>query len=249
MPTVAVIDTVTILSRAAIARNSNLPSSATDTLLVLQNLAYELIVSPLNKGQIDNITISQTIEFEIIKSTGDLIMIGQSIGINIDRDRLLTSTVNAQQTLVGYIDRGVSGNSGDVFIDPAIVAFEASLTPVTTVSFTGLSAITLRKPSFGDTNTYEQIRVQRNTLGGGLEIYRDSFWPDTTTFTMTFDWLSQSEASLFQALIEGNLGRKITFLDHFGQSWLGYLSSPEASIVQPKVVGFTINVTFQVFTK
>jgi hypothetical protein len=95
----------------------------------------------------------------------------------------MVSAVTIQQILTAYIDKGVSGNSGSVFVDPAVAAYEAGLVAPTEIVLTCVNpdalpepinlTLNLRKPEFGDADIIDQFRVQRESIGGALEIYQD----------------------------------------------------------------------------
>jgi hypothetical protein len=158
----------------------------------------------------------------------------------------MTSAVTIQQILTAYLDKGVSGNSGAVFVDPAVAAYEASLVRPTEITLSCVNpdalpepintTINLRKPEFGDADIIDQFRVQRNTLGGGLEIYQDKMWPRTEKLELSFVYLPEEVAADF-----------LLFLSQFGRTLTGYITTPFEDILQPKTNGWSAKFTYQLW--
>ncbi len=204
----------------------------------------------------DTVHVTETLHPQAIRLSGDAAQVTEHISFNIIRAIHIVDTVPILQKLSFYKYKdNQSGNSGDVYVDPAIVAYEDNLVPPGHVTFTcSVSAalpesistsITLRKPSFGDNDSFEAFRVQRNTLGGDLEIYQDNIWPVYENITMQWDYLSHDDANNLLAFLSITEGQLITFDNQFGETFDGYILTPSEKVLQPKVNGFSASFTFQ----
>jgi hypothetical protein len=107
--------------------------------------------------------------------------------------------------------------------------------------------LNLRKPEFGDADIIDQFRVERNTLGGGLEIYQDRMWPRTEKLELSFVYLPEETAADLLLFLSKTVGQLITLHDQFGRTLTGYITTPFEDILQPKVHGWSAKFTFQLW--
>ena len=92
--------------------------------------------------------------------------------------------------------------------------------------------ITLRAPNFGDRSKFGYDRVNRETRGGVLRVYRDPQWPDQRTMQMDFSGIKDSEVDTLLSFIETTLGQEIGLRDWQGRQWKGIIMNPDAGIVR-----------------
>ena len=194
------------------------------------------------------IHINQHIIFNVEKSPiVTPIQVTQIITPTVERMIRITQNLPITQYIVYRKENRDGGNSGNVFVDPEVVVYQAGLPNVGNVIFTcGDDTITIRKPEFSDTVDYKQFRVQRNTLGGALQIYKDSMWPIYETFDMNWIYLNETDATALLIYLQNTIGKKMTFQNHFGEVFLGFIITPFEHILQPKRVGWSAEFTFQV---
>lgn len=237
----------------AIYSLSKLRSGGISQILTMRDLVTaELIPNPNFPKVEDDISISQIIDFSIEKFTPTFVSISQSVSRLIDRERSFFQNCPIDQTVVAYLDKNVSGSSGSVFVDPAIVAYENSLVAPEEISLTCVdpaASIYLRKPEFGDSDSYNQFRVERNTLGGDLQIFRDAMWPDDSILKFNFEYLNEDKANELLHYLIMTLGQKMTLIDHFGRSLTGFILTPFEQILEARPRGWSASFSFQQWVK
>lgn len=94
------------------------------------------------------------------------------------------------------------------------------------------SSITLRTPNFGDRDRNQYNRVNRESRGGSLTIFRDPKWPKIRTLVMDFSGLKDSEVDNILTFLEDTLGQQIGFRDWNGRVWTGIITTPDATITR-----------------
>ena len=115
----------------------------------------------------------------------------------------------------------------------------------------GTLSVQLPSPEFGNVNGISQSRIQMNSRGGDLIIYRDPAWPTTETLKYQFKDLSNTKAKNFLAFIDASLGRDITLVDYEGVSWTGIIINPDTAVTQEgqelgvNCGGFNVELEFQ----
>lgn len=113
----------------------------------------------------------------------------------------------------------------------------------------GPVTITLGVPIFGDTDTIEQTRINRETRAGDTRIYKDSQWPTTEKLVFQFDDLSQKQVKDYLDFIDLTLGRTIFLTDQNLQIWEGIIVNPDVQAEQKgnekSCDGFALELQFE----
>ena len=109
----------------------------------------------------------------------------------------------------------------------------------------GTTTIVLRSPEFDNVQSISLDRVSRKTRNGDLIIFRDPNWVKNETFKLPFIYLSQKQIFDLLNFIQISLGQNVTLLDHEGRTFTGTITTPAASIAQPGVTNFTVELEFQ----
>jgi hypothetical protein len=257
LPQQDLITEVPILQNLGLAVSRRLPGVITTNVPIFQTVTGVLVPDPKRLSMSQSVAVGQTISISKIKQVTSAVSVAQTLSRTIERVRNLTSAVTIQQILIGYLDKGVSGNSGGVFVDPAVAAYEAGLTAPTEITLSCVNpdalpdpinlTLNLRKPEFGDADSIDQFRVERNTLGGGLEIYQDRMWPRTEKLELSFVYLPEETAAALLLFLSKTIGQLITLQDQFGRTLTGYITTPFEDILQPKVSGWSASFTFQLW--
>lgn len=252
-----ITQTLPISQNLGVSLSHKFPNLVATNVPIFQTVTAVLIPAPNHNMVSQTIAVAPTIVISKIKSVQSAAIVAQAIVSNIDRVKSIIQNLPITQILTAYLDKGVSGNSGAVFVDPAIVAWQAGLTPPSLVTFSCNApsalpnpintSITLRKPDFGDTNTLEQFRVQRKTIGGSLDIFQDKMWPSTEKLDLSFSYLSDTDATALIVFLGATVGQLVTFNDQFGRNLTGYILTPFDQILQSKVNGWSAKFTFQIW--
>lgn len=214
----------------------------TDFLTITQTARGVVIPSPLNKTVVDNVTVTDSVSPQPNKGLDDMTKVADVITFSFTRGKYLTDTLVFSESLVGLLIP--QGNYSYNIIDPVVAAYAASLTSTgsLTMMFSD-TTVTLRYPDFGDVNSFEAFRIQRQNRGGDLQIFQDPIWP--TTEILDFKFSQLDDVTDLMTFLAASQGGQITLKDQYGRTWLGYILTPEGQIVQPKRTTFTAAFKFQ----
>lgn len=102
-----------------------------------------------------------------------------------------------------------------------------------------------KNPSFGNTNDLAFQRINRKSRSGDLIVFRDTAWPITESFSLTFDFLKEEDLERLQNLIHISTGEILKYTDFEGRIWEGIIQNPETEAVQASKTSWTINVIFE----
>jgi hypothetical protein len=257
LPQQDLITEVTILQNLGLAVSRRLPGVVTTTVPIFQTVTAVLVPDPNRLSINQGVVVGQTIAISKIKQVTTEVQVAQTLSRTIERLRHMVSAITIQQILTAYLDKGVSGNSGNVFVDPAVAAYEAGLVRPTEIVLSCVNpdvlpepinlTLSLRKPEFSDANIVDQFRVQRESIGGALEIYQDPMWPRTEKLELSFVYLPEETAADLLLFLSKTVGQLITLHDQFGRTLIGYIVTPFEEILQPKVHGWSAKFSFQLW--
>jgi len=94
------------------------------------------------------------------------------------------------------------------------------------------SSITLRTPNFGDRDRNQYNRINRESRGGSLTVFRDPQWPSERTLVMDFSGMKDSQVDTMVTFLEDTLGQKVGLRDWHGRVWFGLIVNPDTAIVR-----------------
>jgi hypothetical protein len=199
---------------------------------------------------------TRTVGYEILNDT---FMISQSLSVSrgLTNNLIYTQTVSFNIVKVQQITQSLSLIQAVriyKYNDPRFVAIDASsgtqdFTPITLVY--GPITLPLCIPDFGDKDEINVTRVNRETRAGGRIIYKDPIWPIVETLTFKLSNLNQIQVKTLLDFIQNTLGTTITLIDHYGTTWVGIITNPEAQAEQNVIVrrdncpAFSIELSFQ----
>lgn len=94
------------------------------------------------------------------------------------------------------------------------------------------TSILLRTPNFGDRDRNQYNRVNRESRGGALTVFRDPKWPKERTLVIDFSGIKDSEVDSIITFLENTLGQLVGFRDWNGRVWFGLITNPDSAIVR-----------------
>ncbi len=103
----------------------------------------------------------------------------------------------------------------------------------------------LRNPNFGDQRRITTVRINRESRGGALQIYRDPLWPQVESLVVQFSALKETEAKALQDFILNHLGDEIRIIDHENRVWRGIIVIPDDPIVEDRRCSWTGSFSFE----
>lgn len=219
-----------------------------DNLFLVGSVATQYIPNPLALSISSTIVVSQAIVADEIYDSEQSVAVAQSIVTGVDTVRTNEDTLTITQSVQGVLiyKNRTSGQTGSAFLDPAAQVAYSNLVPAKTVSWTkGGTTVTLRAPDWGDRDKYEVVRVQEETRGKTLIVFQDSMWPKTETLSLTFSYMSQTDVNTLLDFLITTAGQAVTYIDHFGRTWIGYVLNPDAEVRQTSRSNRIITIDFQ----
>lgn len=116
-----------------------------------------------------------------------------------------------------------SGLSGLIPVKPY-----TQKTPVSFESLTGpKQMVPVRTPEGDNKHRLGFDRVNRETSGGELEVYRDPSWVPTETLLFTIIGIKTATFSTLKTFMYSTLGTEILFNDWLGATWAGVITNPD----------------------
>lgn len=215
-----------IISFSSIAKRTK-TTSVSQTLSLVDDINLPLIESEL--------TLIQTI-------VGTQ---GQELRQELD----LEQTIVNKRVWIRIISQSLvlDGTPNEYINNPNII--RVVVTPPVQASTIELSrgslSVILPAPEFGNQEKYEQTRILRRNRGGELNIFRDSAWPDPTTISYNFTYLTQEQASQLLDFMRQTLGKQILLHDYEGNLHDVVLITPAAAIDQNGFCKFNTQLEFQ----
>lgn len=232
----------------ALALASGTALTADNTLTLTQRAIFPIVLTA--EG---SITFSQVADGNAGKSGTSELVFTQTVVANHWRSLTASNSISfahgfsAVQFRNGIPVLGVGGcdatktyapfSGGD---SPIIRPVAPALNRKTNVEFfypTGPScaatnSITLRTPNFGDRDRNQYNRINRESRGGSLTVYRDPQWPKIRTLVMDFSGIKDSEVDGIIEFLEDTLGQQIAFRDWNSRVWYGLITNPDSAITR-----------------
>lgn len=209
----------------------------TDRLAFGESVVYELIQSKTNQAVSDALAVSQVIGGDSVRLGGEEATVTDIVAINLSLSRSLTDNLGIQDFVSYFI-------ASPRWVNPSITipVNAGSLKLIASDSTT----VTLRKPDFGDSDSYDVFRVSRYSRGHDIQVYQDPMWPKTEVLSFKFSYLDPDIVNSLLDFLKATAGDLVTLKDHFGRTWTGYIITPAGDVVQEKRTTQTAAFKFQV---
>ena len=225
--------------------------TADSTLTFTQRAIFPIVLTASNTVAFTQATVSN-----VGKSVVQTIEFTQTVVANVWRNLTASNTVefkhgfSAVQFRDGIPVRGNEAcdatklyspySGGDTpVIRPVVPAMERKTdvvfyTPIGPFC-TATDSLTLRTPNFGDRDRNKLARINRESRGGSLTVFRDPKWPKERTLVMDFSGIKDSEVDDVIAFLENTLGQQISFRDWNSRVWTGFITNPDSAITRTGV--------------
>jgi hypothetical protein len=105
-----------------------------------------------------------------------------------------------------------------------VTLFYPTVSPTVTVE--------IRAPNLGDRDRLSQMRIQRESRGGTLQIFADPTWPKLQILALQFMGLTEGEALEVQSFFISTLGQTVGFTDWEGRTWHGIIVTPDEPFIR-----------------
>lgn len=97
-----------------------------------------------------------------------------------------------------------------------------------------IAPVFVRSPEMDDIHRLSFDRVNRETLGGDLSVFRDESWTSTTAMLFTIVGIKPAVFSSIQAFILATLGQEVLFNDWTGVTWRGVITNPDEAATEDR---------------
>jgi hypothetical protein len=88
-------------------------------------------------------------------------------------------------------------------------------------------------------------RVNRETLGGELSVFRDTVWPTTKSMLFTVVGIKTTVFESLQSFLLATLGQEVLFHDWTGVTWRGIVTNPEETATEDRDGYWTVAFEFE----
>lgn len=105
--------------------------------------------------------------------------------------------------------------------------------------------VDLRAPEFGNSERLQTTRINRESIGGTLQVFSDPEWPRVHQLVMQFAGLKQEQARELLDFIEDTLGAEIGLLDHERRIWRAIITNPNEAIIQDSRTRYSATIEFE----
>jgi hypothetical protein len=113
---------------------------------------------------------------------------------------------------------------------------EAGATPGFRLQYPGSGTVTdelvLKAPNLGNIDRLQHTRINRETRGGTLIVYRDPIWPKIESILVSFSGLTQDEGDALLLFMDTHIGQEIRMIDWEDRLWRGVIMQPNDPVVQ-----------------
>jgi hypothetical protein len=138
-----------------------------------------------------------------------------------------------------YNDFQVWGTLGDK-------PFTAQGSTLTFTNITGTDdLVVLRNPELDDRDRVSFTRINRESQGGELQVYRDPTWPLINTVQGTVIGLKKQDVDDWLSFMSDHLGEEISMADWHGRYWRGIITNPGEPVVEDTRDRWTVAFEFE----
>jgi hypothetical protein len=217
--------------------NLNLSSVGAHITPTVSSLAFTQTVT-LSQGKtvLDTLTFTQSVtsESRFSRSTSHTNILQQAVGFYVVGSGKCSKTKYSR----------FEGSGGGVGIPTQPLA--SNHIPVAFESVNGSPApVFIRAPEMDDKHRMSFDRVNRETLGGELSVFRDTVWPTTKSMLFTVVGIKTTVFESLQSFLLATLGQEVLFHDWTGVTWRGIVTNPEETATEDRDGYWTVAFEFE----
>lgn len=255
---ISIEDVLTLVQQVTINKNVNIDLTA------FLSLAHELgrVFDESTSNILDLVQVAervfsaanildlvQTVVVFNPREAENTIALTQALSFLAEFARAASNTLNLVQT-VGVRFDTISeclydpqvGTGGISTITPT---FGTATLTLTHPFVTPTTTLVLTNPNFGNTEGFQFSRINRESRGGALLIFRDPTWPERIVLTITVDFLKEAQKASLLQFFEDSLGTEIGLLDNENRQWKGIVVNPDAEVTQIGKDNYSVTFEFE----
>jgi hypothetical protein len=220
-----------------------IPVAVVDAMSIVQEM-YQ--ANPLNHF----LGLTQVVSYGRAYGLADTMTIVQTLEGESDFPRTVTDTGVVSDAVAYYFDDPCTRKNYNRYGDiPAMkLTFDANFV---LESLSGTKqTLSMRSPETDDRRKIGFQRVNRETRGGELGVYRDPAWPDVQTLGFTIVALADGvncpdKINALLAFFQSTLGQEILIHDWEGITWRGVVTTPNETAVEDQSHWWTMSFEFE----
>lgn len=199
-------------------------------------IIWDLAAIPKHELLQQNLSLSQSVAAQAAKGTVNSVSFGQSVSVQVIKTNSVTSTLAMQSKATAWkVDKYFIGVPSLVY----------SSGPQVTFAYKGQS-FNFQAPLLGNKESEEFVRINRQTIGGDTSLYRNDDWPAIVKHSISFDVCSEAQIAKIRELVKASLGDTLSYRDHNGVWFDGFISNPDTAIKQTGREAFTVSLELEV---
>lgn len=156
------------------------------------------------------------------RALGNTLVVAQAVTFTGTYSETLVSSLGVSQQVTFFKTDAV-----DIYN----ITVPLLIDPIPIVLSYGSTSVVLKIPELGDSDKIDVRRVQEQTRGGDLIIFRDPIWSITETLKFKFVNLTRNRSQDLLAFFRDTIGLSVQLTDHQGVLWNGIITTPEADVI------------------
>ena len=191
----------------------------------------------------NDLELTQAVTAEKSKGIENDLGLTQQVSPQLDLTIAVASDLGFIQNVVPYVDIPCNRHEYDPQGGslPA-VAFGVG-SDVTLVC--GAASITLRNPTFGNSEVSDVARALNISRGGTPNIVRDPQWSKVTLINISFEVLQRTKAIELLDFLQSCLGLLVTYTDPDARDWEGIILNPEEAVIDEGDCKYSANIRLE----
>ena len=200
-----------------------------DAASILDLVQTVIVFNPREAENTIALTQAISVLGEFARAASNILNLTQTVGVRFD-------TIN---TCLYDPQVGTGGIStiAPVFGVATLTLTHPFVTPTTT--------LVLTNPNFGNTESLHFSRINRESRGGTLLIFRDPTWPERQALNITVDFLKEAQKASLLQFFQDSLGTEIGLLDNENRQWKGIVVNPDAEVTQVGKDNYSVTFEFE----
>ena len=183
------------------------------------------------------------------RNVRETLVLNQVVAVVGEFARLASNNLNLVQTVglrFGVIDTcQYDPQVGSGGISTVAPTFGTAILTLTYPFITPTTTLVLRNPNFGNTENLKFSRINRESRGGTLLIFRDPTWPKQEALSITIDLLDETQKDDLLIFFQDSLGKEIGLLDNENRQWKGIIINPDAEVTHLGVCNYSVTFEFE----
>ena len=255
---VSIEDVLTLVQQVAINRDINIDLTAFLSLAQqLGRVFDESTSSVLSLIQVAErvfeaasvLDLVQTVVVFNPREAENTLALTQALSILGEFARAANNTLNLVQTVGVRFDKIseclYDPQVGTGGISTIVPTFGIATLTLTHPFVTPTTTLVLTNPNFGNTEGFQFSRINRESRGGSLLIFRDPTWPERIVLSITVDFLKEAQKASLLQFFEDSLGTEIGLLDNENRQWKGIVINPDAEVTQVGKDNYSVTFEFE----